>query len=107
MAVGLPTHEVIIFAQTLEGVHASVAGLMTTKDPIGALALDQHKISKGAKVAVSQYDLTAFEMRAKLMEEALFMIMEIPDALAAHGTSSQRHEGNQAQHGKTAAGFLL
>jgi hypothetical protein len=35
------------------------------------------------------------------------MIMEIPDAIAAHGTSSQRHEGNQAQHGKTAAGFLL
>jgi hypothetical protein len=49
---------------------------MTTKDPIGALTLDQDKIGKGAKVVVTKHHLAPLEMRAKLLEEALFMIME-------------------------------
>jgi hypothetical protein len=70
---------VILLAQTLEGLHASAAGLMTTKDPIGALTLDQDKIGKGAKVAVTKHDLAHLKMRAKLLEEALFMIMEVAE----------------------------
>ena len=41
------------------------------------------------------------------MEKALFMIMEVADAIAAHRTGGQGHEGDQSQDGKAAAGLLL
>jgi hypothetical protein len=52
-------------------------------------------------------NLVPLKLRAKLLEEALFMIMEVAQAIAAHRTGGQRHEGDQTQHGKAAAGLLL
>jgi hypothetical protein len=80
---------------------------MATKDTIDTLTLEQDKGGKGTEVTVSEHDLAPLEVRAKLLEEALFMIMEVADAIAAHRTGGQRHEGHQTQDGKAAAGLLL
>jgi hypothetical protein len=80
---------------------------MATKDAIDTLTLEQNQIGKGAKVTVAEHDLAPLEVRAKRLEEALFMIMEVADAIATHRTGGQRHEGHQAQDGKAAAGLLL
>src|SRR5688500_8975622 len=113
MAVGLPTHQVtwgvgltlIRFAETVEGVRASASGLVTAKDGIDALTFEEDEIGRGAEVAVTEHHRARFERRAKFLEEALFMIMKVADAIAAHRAGGQRHEGDQAQHGKAAAGL--
>jgi hypothetical protein len=56
---------------------------------------------------VLRRNLARLERRAKLLEEALFMIMKVADAIAAHRTGGQSHEGDQAQHGKATARLLL
>ena len=107
MVGSAPAHKVIVLAQTLEGVHPSAAGLMATKDAIGTLTLEQDEVGKGAEVTVAKHDVIPLEVSAKLLEEALFMIMEVAEAIAAHRTGGQRHEGDQTQDGKAAAGLLL
>jgi hypothetical protein len=98
---------VIVLAQRLDGFRPSPAGLMATKDAIGTLTLEQDEGGKGPKVTVAEYNLTPLEVRAKLLEEALFMIVEVADAIAAYRTGGQRHEGHQTQDGKATAGLLL
>src|SRR5688572_19466794 len=107
MVGSAPAHEGVILTQTLEGVHPSAAGLMATKDAIGTLTLEQDEIGKGAEVTVAEHDVVYLQVRAKLLEEALFMIMEVAEAIAAHRTGRQRHEGDETQDGKAAARFLL
>jgi hypothetical protein len=80
---------------------------MATKDTIDPLTLEQDEGGKGPEVTVAEHDLAPLEVRAKLLEEALFMIMEVADAIAAHRTGGQRHESHQTQDGKAAAGLLL
>src|ERR671915_752059 len=96
----------IVFAQTLDGFRPRPACLMATKDAIGTLTLEQDQVGKGAKETITEHDLAHLEVSAKLLEEALFMIMEVADAIAAHRTGGQGHEGDQSQDGKAAAGLL-
>jgi hypothetical protein len=71
------------------------------------LTLEQDEGGKGPEVTVAEYNLTPLEVRAKLLEEALFMIVEVADAIAAYRTGGQGHEGHQTQDGKATAGLLL
>ena len=103
----LPAYEVIVVAQPLEALYPSAARLMATKDALSALTLEQHQIGKGAKIAVAKHNFAYAQLSAQVLEETLFMIMEVADAIAAHRTRGQRHEGHQAQDGEAAAGLLL
>ena len=57
MVGGAPTHKGVILTQTLEGIHPSAAGLMATKDAIGALTLEQDEVGKGAEVTVAKHNV--------------------------------------------------
>ena len=96
----------IVFAQTLEGFCPRPTGLMATKDAIDTLTLEQDESRKSTEVTVSEHNLTHLEVRAKRLEEVLFMIMEVAEAISPHRTGGQGHEGDQAQDGKAATGFL-
>ena len=106
MRSDMPAYEVIVFAQTLEVLHPSAARLMATQDTLGALTLEQNQIGKGAEVTVPAHNLPRAPVSAQVLEKTLFMLMQRANALAAHRTGGQRHEGHQAQYGKAAAGFL-
>jgi hypothetical protein len=55
MVGSAPAHEGVILTQTLEGVHPSAAGLMATKDAIGALTLEQDEVGKGTEVTIAKH----------------------------------------------------
>ena len=61
---------------------------------------------EGAEVAIPEHNLARAQVSAQVLAKTLFMLMQSADALAAHRTGGQRHEGQQAQYGKAAAGVL-
>jgi hypothetical protein len=97
---------VLVCAQTLAVLHPSAARLLATQDTLGAWTLEPNQLGNGAAVAIPEPNLARAQVSAPVLEKTLCMRRPSAEALAAHRTGGQRHEGHQAPYGQAAAGFV-